>query len=413
MDEKRFDDIMETWATGEQSSAPRLRPKQEMYDMVKAKRRTLWLPVMTRWVPVGVAAAIIVVVAILHPSLSPFPIFQGEKVSQEAVDKARDGSREDVLEGTYNEAKDMAETIIVADKEKQEPGSEGMIGETESVPPLADEWGARQTLPESSEPPPAPAAEELTETSVESQEPERKLGLEFSDAPQSAEPQPVPAITRSRMKGTPPVEQKYLDADRRILPEKEQKKAPIEESVVEDNSGGDVLLNTQLPIDQPAIVEEWTPVPGKSVPSPSDLSVSGRSSSTRSILPEPSEDAAEAELPAEFTAPASPKICALPAAEKTIGNKTFRLQGDVWIDTEYDAASAGTHAAEQERLVIQRDSQAYDDLLRLLPEMQAYGELNESMIISLGKVVVEIGNEGRTQLTEDDVRLLKSLQKSE
>jgi hypothetical protein len=297
----------------------------------------------------------------------------------------------------------------MADKEKQEPMaySEGMTGKAESPPPPAEEWDAKHTLPESLEAPPAPAVEEPADTSTVSREPERTLGLESSDAPQPAEePQPMPAIARGRMKGTPPTKQEYRDADRQVLLENEQKKAPVEEDGTEVDSVGDAILKAQQPIAQQAIVEDCTPGPGASFSVPSGSSVGGRSASTRSILPEMSPDEAEAELPAELMAPASPKICALPTAEKTIGSKTFRLQENVWVDTEYEEALA----TEQERLIIQRDSQAYTDLLTLLPEMQAYEELNEPMIVSFEKMVVEIGDEGKTQLTDDDVRVLKSLQ---
>jgi hypothetical protein len=281
-----------------------------------------------------------------------------------------------------------------------------MTGEAESSPPPADKWNAKRTLPESLEAPPAPVPEEPAETSVVFQKPGRTLGLESSDAPRPVEPQPMPAIARSRMKGTPPIQQEHLDADRQILLKNEQKKAPIEDDVTEGDSVGDGLLKAQQPIAQQAIIEECTPVPGASFSVPSGSPVEEQSSGRRSILPETSPDEAEADLSTEFMAPASPKICALPAAEKIIGSKTFRLQENLWVDTEYEEALA----TEQERLIIQRDSQAYTDLLTLVPEIKVYEELNEPMIISLGKMAVEIGDKGKTQLTEEDVRLLKSLQ---
>ena len=67
MNDEKFDEIMKDWTTHEMESTPQLRPKKEMYQMVKAKKQKVFFPLFVRWATVGAAAVFIIALAILHP----------------------------------------------------------------------------------------------------------------------------------------------------------------------------------------------------------------------------------------------------------------------------------------------------------------------------------------------------------
>ena len=82
MNDEKFEKMMENWASQEVDSAPKLRPTKTMYQMVKAKKRKMLVPIFARWATVGVAALAIVLIAVLHPGLfRPSSYF--EQVGQE------------------------------------------------------------------------------------------------------------------------------------------------------------------------------------------------------------------------------------------------------------------------------------------------------------------------------------------
>ena len=86
------------------------------------------------------------------------------------------------------------------------------------------------------------------------------------------------------------------------------------------------------------------------------------------------------------------------AEEKQIGSKTFRLQDGIWVDT--------THTPQHTLLKIKRGSQAYHDLLKALPELKAYFEIGKHVIVNIGKYSIEIADEGKTTLTEEELTQL-------
>ena len=65
MNDEKFDEIMKNWVSHEIESTPQLRPKKEMYQMVKAKKQKVFFPVFARWATIGAAA----VYGITHPEL--------------------------------------------------------------------------------------------------------------------------------------------------------------------------------------------------------------------------------------------------------------------------------------------------------------------------------------------------------
>ena len=93
MNDEKFEEMMENWASQEVDSAPKLRPTKAMYQMVKAKKQRVLLPIFARWATVGVAAIAIVLIAVLHPGLfrpsSYFEQARQEEFSIESPDEER------------------------------------------------------------------------------------------------------------------------------------------------------------------------------------------------------------------------------------------------------------------------------------------------------------------------------------
>ena len=409
MDEKKYETMMERWAEREQASAPRLRPTRDMYALLKSRRRTSWYPVMARWATVGVAAAVIVVVAIMHPSMVPLPLFQGNKTNREAFDdKPYPGE-------AHNETKDMdaapkqavTRALSAADKEKQALAKKSDDdAEPDDMPADASRRrDSRQTAPETSLAPSVPASEEVFA---------RSPAPQFADEEQIAEPlaaRPAPVAKGfSEAPAEPPVVGEKQPKSRAVTEfgMARSKMAPRREQERFDSGRADELEEKQerpslanlVLGDQMDAAADCTPLPDASSSSPAGFTAVGRSSGSPAMLTEAAEDA-KSEVSTLFQAPASPQICAIKTAEKTLGDKTFHLQEQTWIDTEY--------VDTQEHLVIQRDSQAYRDLLELLPDIRAYAESGDHILVSLEAVAIEIAPAGRTELTDEDVHLLKSL----
>ncbi len=90
-------------------------------------------------------------------------------------------------------------------------------------------------------------------------------------------------------------------------------------------------------------------------------------------------------------------------AEKTqIGAKTFHQQSGVWIDAD--------HSPDKTILTIQRESQAYYDLLEAMPELEPYFELGQHVIVNRGDYSIAIADEGKTDITADELHELWGLE---
>jgi hypothetical protein len=83
---------------------------------------------------------------------------------------------------------------------------------------------------------------------------------------------------------------------------------------------------------------------------------------------------------------------------KTVGIKTFSLTNGIWVDS--------AHTTEKEIIKIKRDSQAYKDLLAAKPELKQYFELGAKVIVNLGKYSIEIAEDGKTELTKEELQKL-------
>ena len=82
----------------------------------------------------------------------------------------------------------------------------------------------------------------------------------------------------------------------------------------------------------------------------------------------------------------------------TVGEKSFFLRYSVWYDSQYSPQAT--------RMKIKRDSQAYRDLLQAIPELQVYFEIGKRVVVQIGEYAVEIAEDGKSELTEQELQAL-------
>jgi hypothetical protein len=96
MDKKKFDDLMDKWASQEMKAAPEISPAEKVYQRLKdrqKKSRFTFIPWPVRWAAAGLAAAVIILFIVLQPSKEIGPLvrlregFRGEK--GKGVDRAQ------------------------------------------------------------------------------------------------------------------------------------------------------------------------------------------------------------------------------------------------------------------------------------------------------------------------------------
>lgn len=276
MDDKKFDEMMNDWAEREQKSAPQLRPTKEMYQMVKAKRPRVWFPVFARWATVGVAAALIVIVAMLHPGLVPFPPFQDTASKQETAP---------------TEPKDESEGL--RDDDAAEP----------SVPSVTE------TKPDTSQ------AQKKT-----LREPEMPVERISEDAPPAdGAKEEQYAVADKMAENIPAGEEMTLGspvaddlADKRALSE-EIAQAQPEAEIQESPPAPDPLIRSRKITEVRKPKEE--PSPEKEAPPLSTVSIEA-------------DEEASSEL-------STSRALRMAVSEKRSGEKTFHLKDHTWVDAEY------------------------------------------------------------------------------
>jgi hypothetical protein len=75
------------------------------------------------------------------------------------------------------------------------------------------------------------------------------------------------------------------------------------------------------------------------------------------------------------------------------------------VDTE--------HSKTQQLIKIKRDSQAYHDLITAIPELKAYFEIGDQVIVTIGRYSIKISDDGKTVLTDDELEhLVKTFKKA-
>lgn len=83
---------------------------------------------------------------------------------------------------------------------------------------------------------------------------------------------------------------------------------------------------------------------------------------------------------------------------KQIANKTFYFKNNVWVDNDY--------APEQKLIKVKQFSEAYFQLSRALPKTNQYLALGNDVIINIGQQSFQIGKDGRTSFTQEELEKL-------
>lgn len=81
-----------------------------------------------------------------------------------------------------------------------------------------------------------------------------------------------------------------------------------------------------------------------------------------------------------------------------VGKKSFFRKGGVWIDSEFEG--------ERETLKIEKFSPAYFKLISIKPEIGKYLSLGDNVIFTLNGTAVEISDQGKTELSQQDLERL-------
>jgi Ca-activated chloride channel family protein len=85
---------------------------------------------------------------------------------------------------------------------------------------------------------------------------------------------------------------------------------------------------------------------------------------------------------------------------RNIGGRTFYQQGRQWMDSRYQSG--------QQVIKVQAFSDAHFALLRRRPELRQYLSLGEEVLVQLERVAVQIAPDGKTDLTEEEWKLIEA-----
>ena len=294
MDDKKFEQMMEDWVSKEMASAPDMRPTPDMRQAVASRKRPFAFALFARWATVGVAAAAMILVSVLHPGW-----FRSQQILEQAEQQASP------LEKPASDALNTPAASAETAKEQAEPA---IIAA-------------------------APTDERIA------------AGESQLSAPRMMRAEPSAPVTESTA-ARPPLNAAFAPA---------RKSAPK------------ICAVPQPSQDEGALTKGISALPGKGN---SDLALM---------------TAQEAERLAQC---------------QQIGEKTFLLQHGVWVDS--------ADAPEKARIAIRRDSPAFRDLLALRPDLNIYLEPLPQVIVNLGEVSVEISAQGKTALTDDDLKRLSA-----
>lgn len=343
MDEKKFEEMMEKWASHEMASAPKLQPTAEMLAAVKAKKQPLFSSMFARWATVGVAAAAMLIATMMYPRwYLPKQALQEETPPASSVEQP----------------------VAAAQKAQNEVASaRSAVAVTEGETMAADEDIADKGLTPPEIAPPAPAPEpaekpmaaERRETSVDLEgvaEKKTDTALMMARGKDEAVAQSAPQETDS---STPALEVF-------IAPEKEHAAKP------------------KICAVQPV---------GSNAPQESEAMLAGKIAEGTST---PSFEQQASKLMSK----AQPEVV---AQCQRIGDKTFMLEHDVWVDSK--------HTPDTTIIAVQRDSEAYRHALEIRPELQPYFDALPRIIVNLGEVSLEVSPQGKINLSDEEMAQLK------
>ena len=343
MDRNKFEQMMAKWAEEEQQTMPELRPTREMYRKVKARRQSSWFPFVNRWATVGVAAiALIVSILVLRPQL-----FQPSKEIAPS-EKNEQFIGESLQEDVLDEGRDHPRPPAPNEGEAPVLQRGEVVLESESAEPASEEEGAEDFGSSVSDPKDRAFSREKKEDSrLEQASPldKQRIAPAIPDeAPKPAAPAPEP-----------------LQAPRR-------------------NARPRMMLqeNTEGMDEVPALKSAAS----QAVPAPEKRK--GLASGPHLLADDMEQEESGF------------RILNVPGRQDSNGivPKLFESRAGIWIDREHDA--------EKELIHIKRNSPAFRELLEAKPELQAYTDRYEHIIINLGSHSVEISDSGKSELSPEE-----------
>ena len=80
------------------------------------------------------------------------------------------------------------------------------------------------------------------------------------------------------------------------------------------------------------------------------------------------------------------------------GARTFYNKGGLWVDSDFEG--------DPKRLKVKRYSNAYFELLKTAPEVGKYYAMGDNVIFMMSGTAVEVSDEGKTELTDSELRSL-------
>jgi hypothetical protein len=87
---------------------------------------------------------------------------------------------------------------------------------------------------------------------------------------------------------------------------------------------------------------------------------------------------------------------------QVVGNRAFAQRGRQWVDLRFDPQ-------KQQVIKVQQFSKAVMQLLEVRPDLAKFVALGDEVVIAVDdKLAVQIGAEGKTELSADDLKLLKA-----
>ena len=333
MDEKKFEELMDKWASHELASAPKLQPTAEMLAAVTAKKQPLFSSMFARWATVGAAAAAMLAATLMYPRW-----YLPKQAMQDSVTPVSSVSQPVAVPPT---AQKTGEDVRVANEEA--------IADKGLTPP--------DIAPPAPAPEPAdkPMAAERRETSGDLEEVAEKK----TDAP----------LMMARGKD---------ETVAQSAPQKADSSTPALEVFIAPEK--ETAAKPKICAVQPV---------GSNAPQESEAMLTGKSAEGTST---PSFEQQASKLMSK----AQPEIV---AQCQRVGDKTFMLENDGWVDSE--------HTPDKTIIAIQRDSEAYRKALELRPELQPYFDALPRVIVNLGEVSLEVSPQGNTTLSEEEMARLK------
>jgi len=84
------------------------------------------------------------------------------------------------------------------------------------------------------------------------------------------------------------------------------------------------------------------------------------------------------------------------ARVQAVAGRVFYKRGSVWFDNNYPSG--------RKVVKVRNLSDAHFQLIHAIPSLTKYASVGDDVLIDLGKIAVQLGNEGKEKLTDSEVR---------